>query len=506
MKLSDLTGYEAVTIQCHDHPDADALGAGYGLYCFFKSRGKKVSLIYSGPSRIQKTNLRLMLEKLSLPVEYRPDREERLEGLLITVDCQYGAGNVSRFEADAVAVIDHHQMEMENLQQYRIQPSLGSCCTLVWSMLREEGYPVNGDIVLGTALYYGLYSDTNQFSELFNPLDLDMRETLPFQKGLITMFRNSNLTLQELEIAGIALVHYHYNKDYRFAIIQAQPCDPNILGLISDFLLQVDGVDTCMVYNEGNDGFKLSVRSCIREVNASELAAFLTKGIGSGGGRYEKAGGFISSRLYREQNPTLYPEGYFNNRMEAYFDYFTIIAAGKAQPDMSGMKLYARRKEPMGYVCLTEILEPGAQVTVRTQEGDRSISLEEELYFVLEPDGGVRPYRKDAFNRCFDCADWDFPAEKFRSRAEYAPTVKNWMDGSTLILAEYAKVCVPSDRMRVYAACLDRGVKVFPQWDAERYLVGHPGDYLAVGCEDPHDIFVVDREAFGENYVEIPLF
>ena len=43
--------------------------------------------------------------------------------------------------------------------------------------------------------------------------------------------------VKELEIAGISLIRTTYNEDYEFAVIQSQPCDPNVLGLISDFLL-----------------------------------------------------------------------------------------------------------------------------------------------------------------------------------------------------------------------------------------------------------------------------
>ena len=70
MRLSDLEQYDAITIQCHDNPDADALASGYGLYCYFKSKGNMVRLVYSGRNKIQKSNLCLMVDKLKLPVEY----------------------------------------------------------------------------------------------------------------------------------------------------------------------------------------------------------------------------------------------------------------------------------------------------------------------------------------------------------------------------------------------------------------------------------------------------
>ena len=303
MKLSDLEQFNRITIQCHDNPDADTLASGYGLYCFFQSRDKQTRLVYSGRNQIQKSNLKLMVEKLNLPVEYIPAEQASaltVEGLLITVDCQYGAGNVTKLAAENVAVIDHHQAEIRATEWTEIHPGLGSCSTLVWKMLTEEGFEVSDDRGLGTALYYGLYSDTNQFSELHNPLDMDMIDELPVDDSLITLFRNSNISLKELEIAGIALIRYSYNDDYEFAVIKAQPCDPNILGLISDFLLQVDAIKTCVVFNEVNDGYKFSVRSCVREVNASELAAYLAEGMGSGGGHYEKAGGFTKKTIFNE--------------------------------------------------------------------------------------------------------------------------------------------------------------------------------------------------------------
>ena len=261
MRLSDLEKYNPITIQCHDNPDADALASGYGLYCYFKSKGRNVSLIYSGKNEIHKSNLLLMLDKIDIPVEYVPvdkDNQIKRDGLLITVDCQYGAGNVTKIESDKVAIIDHHQIEVDNVELSLIVPDLSSCSTLVWSLLLQEGYNVTDDEGLGTALYYGLFTDSNQFTEISNPLDKDLKEEIPVDNSLITIFKNSNLSLKELEIAGIAMLRYSFNEEYEFAIIRSQPCDPNILGLISDFLLQVDQIKTCVVFNETNDGFKVS--------------------------------------------------------------------------------------------------------------------------------------------------------------------------------------------------------------------------------------------------------
>lgn len=506
MKLSDLEQFNRITIQCHDNPDADTLASGYGLYCFFQSRDKQTRLVYSGRNQIQKSNLKLMVEKLNLPVEYIPAEQASaltVEGLLITVDCQYGAGNVTKLAAENVAVIDHHQAEIRATEWTEIHPGLGSCSTLVWKMLTEEGFEVSDDRGLGTALYYGLYSDTNQFSELHNPLDMDMIDELPVDDSLITLFRNSNISLKELEIAGIALIRYSYNDDYEFAVIKAQPCDPNILGLISDFLLQVDAIKTCVVFNEVNDGYKFSVRSCVREVNASELAAYLAEGMGSGGGHYEKAGGFISLRSYEEKFPTMHTEGYFNNRMTEYFDSFEVIYAEKYEADLSEMKPYVKRKIPVGYVKADEVLPVGTLITIRTLEGDIDMTVEEDLYIMIGIKGEVYPNRRAKFMDSYEVLDQPYHNGTTLGATEYAPTIKNRESGETLLLTEFAKLCMPVGEVHIHARPLDKGVKVFTAWDKNKYMLGRPGDYLAVRCDDRHDIYVVERDIFARSYDEI---
>lgn len=495
--------YDKITIQCHDNPDADALASGYGLYCYFSSKNKNVRLIYSGRNQIEKSNLRLMVDKLKLPVEYVSvgrDETVPVAGLLITVDCQYGQGNVTGLSSRNVAIIDHHQVEKEEIPMSIINPNLGSCSTLVWKLLTEEGFDVNGCENLSTALYYGLYTDTNSFTELHNPLDMDMREAVKVDKSLITLFSNSNISLKELEIAGIALIRYSYNEDYEFAVIKAQPCDPNILGLISDFLLQVDAVKTCVVFNEMMpEGYKFSVRSCVKEVNASEMAVYLSEEIGSGGGHCDKAGGFISLTRYDENFPTLHIEAYFNNRMTRYFDDHDLIYAEDYQVDLEDMRQYVKRNLPVGYVKAGEVLPVGTPITVRTLEGDLELTVEEDLYIMIGIKGEAYPIRRERFESSYRVTGEKY---SYSEDLEYLPTIKDRADGRTLVLTDYAGVCIPTQKVRIYARELTRRVKVFTAWDKEKYMLGKPGDYLAVRCDDLHDIYVVERDIFGKSYAE----
>lgn len=503
MKLQELEIYDEVTIQCHDNPDADALAAGFGLYCYFSGKGKKVRLLYSGRNQIQKSNLKLMLEKLAIPIVYLPleiTENYVVSGILITVDCQYGAGNVTRLNADKVAVIDHHQIEIEDGELMHILSDLGSCSTIVWMMLKEAGYPVNENRDLATALYYGLLTDTNHFAEIHNPLDRDMQDSLDYNHAHVTLFCNSNISMRELEIAGIAMLRYSYNEEYHFAVIKSQPCDANILGLISDFLLQVDQIQTCVVFNEVDGGFKLSVRSCVREVNASELASFLTKDVGSGGGHYQKAGGFISKRLYEEKIGTVHSEAYFNNRMIEYFNQYELIYAEDFAADLSSMKKYQKKRLPIGFVNATDILPVGTPITIRTLEGDLDMTIEEDLVIMIGIQGEVYPNRLEKFKRAYQVLEQKYVFSECVVNNQYEPVVKNRLNGKKLSLVEYAGVCTSTGNVQIYAKPLEKAVKVFTNWDQEKYMVGKPGDLLAVRTDDLHDIYVVDQMIFGKTY------
>lgn len=302
MKLSKLLKYNKIIIQCHDNPDADAIASGYAVYTYLKAHDKEVRLVYGGRNVIRKSNLVMMVKELEIPIEnIRETSKEVPAELLVTVDCQYGEGNVTLYPAEKVAVIDHHRVGKELPKLHEVQSNLGACSTLVWHMLKEEGFDPNENVNLATALYYGLYTDTGNLEEIYHVKDMELRDTAKYNSGLITKLRNANISIEELETAGAALLRCDYNEQYRFAVVKAGPCDPNVLGLISDMVLEVDSIDVCVVFAILSNGVKLSIRSCDENIKANELAAKICMGIGSGGGHQIKAGGTLQMRLLTKE-------------------------------------------------------------------------------------------------------------------------------------------------------------------------------------------------------------
>ncbi|MBO4750747.1 MAG: DHH family phosphoesterase [Lachnospiraceae bacterium] len=517
MKLSDLLYYKNIVIQTHDNPDADAIASGYGLWLYFRLKGKKVRLIYGGSRPIQKSNLVLMVEHLQIPIEHCEALYEEPD-LLLTVDCQYGERNAQKFAAKTIAVIDHHVAVADKLPELaEVRSTYGACATIIWDMLLEEGYDAAENDNLATALYYGLFMDTGKLQELHHPKDKDMRDALEtrLNQTILVMLQNSNLSEEELKIAGKAMSGIDYHKSGHYALAMAQRCDPNILGVISDALIEVEGVGTCISYCVLDDGVKLSVRSCEKETRADELAAFVTAGMGSGGGHIRKSGGFIAKELLEKEYMRRYgtscgnawaeaAHAIMNARLEEYFADQDFFYAGTDDvPDLTREPVYEKQRLPQGYVKATDMYPVGTYVTVRMLEGDIPFVIKDDTYFIIGIKGEV--YKND---EAYFLAHNDLVQERYQIVGDYAPTVHlavnaaefgDEMGSRPKNLQDYAMTCIPKSSSRIHAKQLTKRTKVFVPW-SDSYMLGKPGDFLAARKENPKDIYVIAKDIMEISY------
>ena len=99
----------------------------------------------------KKNDLLYMIDICEIPVEYV--KELPKTDLLLLVDGQYGRGNVYRFEADNIAMIDTSYAFHEKNRKCFIDYSYQSCSTIVWELLKEEGYDVKANEKLSIAFF-----------------------------------------------------------------------------------------------------------------------------------------------------------------------------------------------------------------------------------------------------------------------------------------------------------------------------------------------------------------
>ena len=504
--LTLLLDYHYVLIQCHDNPDSDALASAFAIHRFLSEHGISSDIIYGGNAAISKPNLKLMCDLLHIKAHYFSDPAEwskkDLPGsLLLTVDGQYGTGNMHRIPFTSIAVLDHHTAENTgtNTVFEDIRPFLGSCSTMIWIFLKELAFPFHSFLDVCTGLYYGLYMDTNSFSEVAHPYDMDMRDSLSYNTIHLRRLKNSNLTMNDLSIAGRTLINSVYDRKTRSAIFEAETCDPNILGFTSDLALQVDNIDCCIVFCRIEGGIKLSVRSCSREVMANELASRICCGIGSGGGHHEKAGGFIRQDAQGLSNCS--PMRFLSRRLNDYFKGYDLLYSDDFNPEYTEYRKYKKKPLPIGYVRTTDLYADGTEVIVRTLEGDSSFTAGSEVYIMVGMLQEVYPITKQLFESSYITLNGEYrPHVAILHENRYTPTIMDRTFREPKSILPFIKPCIPSENAIVYAKKLDRLTKIFSDWYPDGYMFGDRDDYFVFRAGCPEDIYVIEKGVFQYTY------
>ena len=504
MKLNELLWAENIVVQCHDYPDADAISSGWGVYTYFCSHGKKVRLIYGGREPIRKKNLTLMRDRLGIPVEYVTQLEEEPD-LLVTVDCQPGQKNVTPFPAKTVAAVDHHVRPRKTpvpLYAWDIRDNYGACATIVRDLLRqEEDFDLYGNRKLVTALYYGLFMDTGMLQEIYHRADRAARDELESRclEEELQLLRSHNLSLEEVKMTGNALSRVDYEKELRYAVAEAAPCDPNILGIIADQIIEADEVDVCVAYCVKPGGLKLSVRSCVPELPADDLARYLT---GDGGGHRQKAGGFLSFEKLPDggAEPDERARRELSERLEKYLGKRDVIRIG-VTPDPSGKwdlsrdPLYAKLPVQMGYVRAAEVYPVGSRIKIRMLEGDHIREVSEDLYLMVGVDLEVYDNKEEYFKSHNDWSEeiCDLTPEQLRTVEDAVSGV----DVDTAPLAGHIRKCTPK-RNLIRARRLEKFATVFTR--NGHCFLGREGDYLAAGVERIDDLRIINGDIWTRTY------
>ena len=120
-----------------------------------------------------------------------------------------------------------------------------------------------------------------------------MKNALLKEQPLFERLVKSNMSFAELMIVADAMHNHYFDIERRSAIVEVLKCDQAVLGIIGDFMIQVDSVLLSIVYTEAGDGYQISIRTCHEKLRANEIAGYLCEGIGSGGGHSKKAGGRV---------------------------------------------------------------------------------------------------------------------------------------------------------------------------------------------------------------------
>ena len=331
-ELTDLLKGHKTYIQMHNFPDPDALGSAYGLQCFLKKHGIETHICYDG--RINTLSAMRMVEAFGIEATQADELDDmKEEDYIVLVDGQKYNSNFTDLPGDEVACIDHHPTFIECEYLYSDIRVAGSCSTIITEYYVKSNTPI--DEKAASALMFGLRMDTASLTRGVTQLDINMFSYLYEHSNNETIMQLYINTMQisDLKAYGAAIENVEFIDGTCFAYIPFE-CNDALIAMISDFILSLNEVTVCVVYAIRGDGYKMSVRSLLKDVHAGKLISDALAGIGSGGGHAAMAGGVI----YRNEKKT-----WHNNIEEIVKQRFlTIIRQGDL---MSARRRYRKKEQ-----------------------------------------------------------------------------------------------------------------------------------------------------------------
>lgn len=292
-KLVSILSSNHVFIQTHNFPDPDAISSAFGLQKLLKTRGIDATICYKG--KIDRHNTIKMLEFFHIEAfdvdsltNIAPNDE------VVLIDAQKGNGNTSDIIGNEVASIDHHPSSMQTKYKFSdIRQSVGACASIIASYYHENGIEMDEDVA--EAMLFGIQIDTADMTRGVSKLDLDMFYEL-FQKTnrkRINLLASEVLQLDDLKAFASAIESIKIVNHIGFANT-GKNCPEALIATIADFMLEIVDVKVALMYSIKENGVKVSVRGTKSSgCNVGRAIIETLRGIGTGGGHSEMAGGFV---------------------------------------------------------------------------------------------------------------------------------------------------------------------------------------------------------------------
>ena len=301
-------------IVTHDTPDPDALGSALAVQWILRRKHSIESDIFHG-GEVSHPQNRTMVNLLGIslePVSKLLEAEDAEYNPKIVVDSnpkswsRDGSGDKIKFDA----YFDHHPKAPppKSWAGHADGRSIGSCCTLLWSVINDLGLEFSADseedVTVATAMIVGIRTDTDEMSsDNTTAQDFEALMALhPFQdQKLLAKIINYPIPKYFFDMRREAYEAAKVEESVMVAGIgYLTPERRDVMPWLADDFSRRDGIETCVVFGIVDDHLVGVVRSSNPSV---EIKGFLGKIFGpdAGGGKTGKGAASVSL-------------GYFSNR------------------------------------------------------------------------------------------------------------------------------------------------------------------------------------------------
>ena len=283
-------------IQTHDFPDYDAIAAAMGLKKLLEHHGIQAEICYQGTLPIFVRDI--FLKTVNISMLSCNDIQENARCAVVVDTNPYSTNLTPCKGFNYCGFVDHH---VENKDPEKIYPfedlrKTGSTSSIITSYYSADNLPMEEETA--TALAIGLLTDTLNLTRGVSRLDLDgyfsLFSAMDGQKVKDAVI--NKLTVKDLDHYKDAIDSLEIIEETALMVVEGVK-DRNLLGIMADFFLTLMEVSANIMVNITDTGTHISVRSENESVNAARLVKEITAGLGSGGGHWYMAGGFIPVKM-----------------------------------------------------------------------------------------------------------------------------------------------------------------------------------------------------------------
>lgn len=302
-KLDELiSGAERFGIILHNNPDPDTMAGGLALKRIAENHGVEADLLYSG--RITHQENRAMVNLLDIELHRLPDEDR--DGFLETYDTTAfvehsipGENNPLSEGFHPTIVLDHHEVELDTVDAdfVEIRTDAGSVSTILTKYIQDLDLSI--DDKLAAALLYGIRVDTNQFKRNTHTSDLTAAAFLnPWaNRELLDRLETPPMSPETLDVLGKAIRKRALVGSYLISNV-GMTQEKDALSQAADYLLQLEGISTVLVYAITEDTIQVSARNKDFRLNIGDVLKEAFSDIGSAGGHSSMAGAQIPIEVF----------------------------------------------------------------------------------------------------------------------------------------------------------------------------------------------------------------
>lgn len=307
---------ESISILMHSNPDPDAMASALAVKRLAQSVNTDAVIEY--PGWIKHHENRAFRAVLDLTFE-RVTTYEDIENpeSVILVDHQEARGFEGNDKIDPLAIIDHHDSSYTGEADFsHIESDIGACSTILTEYLSQQGLSFdssenNPDISkkLATGLYYGIKTDTADFSRgIHSSRDYSAAQKLYQRVDTDELFKiaNPKIDAETFEVKSTAFHSREVNGPFAISYV-GEVSNSDTIPQAADELSRLEGISAVIVMGFDGDILRLSGRTYDSRIHMGSVLENVFGGIenAGAGGHSRMGGGQISKEIISKEGLTI---------------------------------------------------------------------------------------------------------------------------------------------------------------------------------------------------------